>query len=98
MTVDPPVAPALAPRQETLLSALRAAQVDRPIDRDAQGEGRSAGGGKREPDVVHALRLDDGRLQQLVQAMAAFPLPGSFQSAWRPGDTSQGKVLMTVNH
>jgi Ca2+-binding RTX toxin-like protein len=53
---------------------------------------------------IERIRTADGMIlyntdvNRFVETMAAFAPPPVSQSAWRPGDSSNGKVLLTVNH
>lgn len=42
--------------------------------------------------------LYDSDVDKLVQAMASFDPPAATQTSWTDGQTSKGKVLLTVTH
>ncbi len=48
--------------------------------------------------TADGLTLYNTDISRMVETMAAFAPPPLSQTAWRPGDVSNGKVLMTVSH
>ncbi|MBV8624885.1 MAG: calcium-binding protein, partial [Herbaspirillum sp.] len=42
--------------------------------------------------------LYDNDVEKLVQAMASFAPPSATQTSWKEGQTSQGKVLLSITH
>ncbi|WP_433691742.1 calcium-binding protein [Herbaspirillum seropedicae] len=62
------------------------------------------GGSSGSDNHIERIRTADGNtlydsdVDKLVQAMASFAPPPALQSEWTPGQTSQGKVLLTITH
>ncbi|ALU90072.1 hemolysin-type calcium binding protein [Herbaspirillum rubrisubalbicans M1] len=48
--------------------------------------------------TAEGFTMYDTDVERLVQAMAAFAPPAATQTSWSSGQTSNGKVLMTVTH
>lgn len=48
--------------------------------------------------TADGLNLHDTDVEQFVQAMAGFAAPSAAQTSWTNGQTSNGRILMTVTH
>ncbi|WP_343722942.1 calcium-binding protein [Herbaspirillum seropedicae] len=62
------------------------------------------GGDSGTDNHIERIKTADGKtlydtdVEQLVQAMASFAPPTATQSSWKDGQSSNGKVLLTVTH
>ena len=62
------------------------------------------GGTSGSDNHIERIRTADGNtlydsdVEQLVHAMASFAPPSALQTDWTPGQSSQGKVLLTITH
>ncbi|MET3431462.1 Ca2+-binding RTX toxin-like protein [Herbaspirillum seropedicae] len=62
------------------------------------------GGDSGRDNHIERIKTADGKtlydtdVEQLVQAMASFAPPSATQTSWKDGQSSNGKVLLTVTH
>jgi Ca2+-binding RTX toxin-like protein len=62
------------------------------------------GGASGTDNHIERIKTADGKtlydtdVEKLVQAMASFAPPSATQTSWKEGQTSQGKVLLSITH
>lgn len=73
--------------------------ADQIVVKGWYGTGAEEGTGRIERiRTADGLNLHDTDVEQFVQAMAGFAAPSAAQTSWTNGQTSNGRILMTVTH
>nr|WP_310796488.1 calcium-binding protein [Herbaspirillum huttiense] len=73
--------------------------ADQIVVKGWYGSGPGDGAGHIERiKTADGLNLHDTDVEQFVQAMAGFAPPTASQTSWTNGQTSNGRILMTVTH